>query len=390
MISFTTGATPPGSLGLAAVRAGDWAGARREFEALDAAGRATAETLALLGTACRRLGDARAAHAAADRALLLDARNLRACLLKADLLVEQGAAKEANVYYRGAVEVSDEGVPVPADLTEGVTRARAWRERLVAEMAAALEAGLSRAGYRPESSPPRFRHALELATGKKRVYVQQPRNFFYPELPNTQFYPRELFPWMDALEAATGAITEELSAVLASEEGFAPYLQTSPLVPNRPGYPLIDSMDWSTCYLWREGRETEIAARFPQTMAALAHAPLCRIRGRSPQVMFSQLKAGAHILPHTGAVNTRLICHLPLIVPPNCYFRVGNDVRRWEVGKAWAFDDTIEHEARNNSDRPRVVLIFDIWRPELSKEERDLVTTWLETVDAYAPSAGWE
>lgn len=48
-------------------------------------------------------------------------------------------------------------------------------------------------------------------------------------------------------------------------------------------------------------------------------------------------------------MNTRLICHVPLIVPPGCHFRVGNDVRQWEKGKAWVFDDTIEHEAKNNS-----------------------------------------
>lgn len=107
--------------------------------------------------------------------------------------------------------------------------------------------------------------------------------------------------------------------------------------------------------------------------------------------MFSQLKAGAHIKPHTGFVNTRLTCHLPLIVPPNCRFRVGNEVRSWEKGRLWAFDDTIEHEAVNQSDRTRVVLIFDIWRPELSEEERHLVATLLETLDAFSPrTQSWE
>ena len=181
-------------------------------------------------------------------------------------------------------------------------------------------------------------------------------------------------------------MTEELAAVLADDAGFAPYLNSDPNLPTRSDYPLVDSMDWSTCHLWRDGAETPNAARCPRTMAALAEAPLCQIAGRSPQIMFSQLKAGAHIKPHTGFVNTRLICHVPLIVPEGCRFRVGNETRIWETGKAWVFDDTIEHEAMNTSGQTRVVLIFDIWRPELNEEERALVATLLEAMDNFAPS----
>jgi aspartyl/asparaginyl beta-hydroxylase (cupin superfamily) len=81
-------------------------------------------------------------------------------------------------------------------------------------------------------------------------------------------------------------------------------------------------------------------------------------------------------------VNTRLICHLPLVVPGGCGFRVGNETREWVEGKAWAFDDTIEHEAWNSSDRTRVILLFEIWRPELTEAERGLVTSMFEAIDA--------
>ena len=99
--------------------------------------------------------------------------------------------------------------------------------------------------------------------------------------------------------------------------------------------------------------------------------------------IFSLLRPGAHIPPHHGLVNTRLICHLPLIVPEKCTFRVGNDVRDWRRGKAWLFDDTIEHEAWNRSAETRVILLFDVWRPELSQEERALVVSLFEAIDAY-------
>ena len=74
-------------------------------------------------------------------------------------------------------------------------------------------------------------------------------------------------------------------------------------------------------------------------------------------------------------------CHLPLVVPPHCGFRVGNEVRAWEVGKLLIFDDTIEHEAWNNSAEDRIVLIFDIWRPELTEDERRAVTAIFEAID---------
>ena len=72
--------------------------------------------------------------------------------------------------------------------------------------------------------------------------------------------------------------------------------------------------------------------------------------------------------------NTRAIIHLPLVVPPGCEFRVGGETRAWREGEAFAFDDTIEHEAINRSEKSRLVLIFDVWNPHLSDRERALVT----------------
>jgi len=107
------------------------------------------------------------------------------------------------------------------------------------------------------------------------------------------------------------------------------------------------------------------------------------MRGRSPSVLFSLLRPGAHIPPHTGLINTRLICHLPLIVPAGCEFRVGNEVRAWQEGRAWAFDDTMEHEAWNRSGETRVILLFEVWRPELTDGERARVRAVFDAIDEY-------
>jgi aspartyl/asparaginyl beta-hydroxylase (cupin superfamily) len=86
--------------------------------------------------------------------------------------------------------------------------------------------------------------------------------------------------------------------------------------------------------------------------------------------------------------NTRVTVHLPLIVPPGCRFRVGGETREWEVGKAWVFDDTIEHEAFNDSDEPRVILIFDVWNPQLTQLERDLVRETTVALAEYGRDEG--
>ena len=96
------------------------------------------------------------------------------------------------------------------------------------------------------------------------------------------------------------------------------------------------------------------------------------------------LKPRTRIPPHTGETNVRLIAHVPLIVPEKCGFRVGNTTREWVPGQAFVFDDSIEHEAWNESDKPRAVLIFDIWNPMLSEEERKLVTVLSAAMNSFA------
>lgn len=374
---------------MAAFRSGDWQTARGRLEEATATGRADPGAFALLATACQRLDDFDSAQAAANRALSMDPRQLRALLVKADILAASGDMRDANVLY-GGVESAAVGVPTLApDLAEGVARARMFRERLQNEMEDHVRARLASVGYREGESPRRFTYALDVLTGRKPLYQQQPRFFHYPGLPTIEFYPREDFPWLDDVEAATDVIAGELAEVLRDDVGFVPYVQSQANSAHYADFPLRDSLDWSSCFLWKDGVRTPHVDQCPRTMAVLDAAPLCEVRGRSPLIMFSQLKPGAHIAPHTGVVNTRLLCHLPLVVPPGCTFRVGSQERQWEKGKAWLFNDTIEHEAYNASNETRVIMIFDVWRPELDEEERVLISTLLQAMDAYSPDTDW-
>jgi aspartate beta-hydroxylase len=70
-------------------------------------------------------------------------------------------------------------------------------------------------------------------------------------------------------------------------------------------------------------------------------------------------------------------------VPPGCGFRVGSETRHWRIGEAWVFDDTIEHEAWNDSDQTRIIFICDVWSPRLAPEERAAIAEVIAATDAF-------
>ncbi|MFZ9086715.1 MAG: aspartyl/asparaginyl beta-hydroxylase domain-containing protein, partial [Steroidobacteraceae bacterium] len=229
---------------------------------------------------------------------------------------------------------------------------------------------------------PRFREALELAFGDREIFYQQPRMFYYPGLPQVQFYGREQFDWVLQVEAATSGIRAELQRVMQEPARFSPYVRSGDSTIGRDDQGLADNSAWSALYLWEHSRlVTENAPLFPDTLAALDLAPMPHIPRQAPMALFSKLAPRTRIPPHTGLLNTRLICHLPLVVPPDCgALRVGNEAHPWVEGEMLIFDDSIEHEAWNDSDQERVVLLFEVWRPEISAEERAMLTVLLRVV----------
>ena len=165
--------------------------------------------------------------------------------------------------------------------------------------------------------------------------------------------------------------------------GWAPYIEGETRLPKSNANPLLYDPNWSAFYLIKDGSEVALnTRRCPATMAALRRLPLCRT-GRTPVVLFSLLQPGTRIRPHHGFMNARLICHLPLIIPEACALRVGNETRAWREGEVVLFDDSVEHEAWNLSKELRVVMIFDVWRPELSEKERTLVDAMFDAADQF-------
>lgn len=369
--------------GIEALRVGDARSARAHFEQMIASG-ATAPPWFLLAQACRMLGDRTAENVALDRLLAAEPRHIGALILKGDGCAQAGDRRAASSYYRMALgAASASPTPISAPIAAELARIERYLDDAADEYKTHLRETLSDAGFDREAMGPRMNEALDILSGDAEVFLQQPTTFFFPRLPHIQFYEREAFDWVAKIEAATQQIEGELRRFLAvGEAAFRPYVEAEPNRP-RKRHSLYDDPKWSALHLSKGGRPTEHAQHFPATFAALAAAPLPQIVGRSPMVLFSLLRPGTHIEPHNGMLNTRLICHLPLIVPPDCAFRVGNEIRSWEYGKLLIFDDSIQHEAWNRSDGNRFILLFEIWKPELNEDERGALTTMFEAIDTF-------
>jgi tetratricopeptide (TPR) repeat protein len=375
--------------GFQALRGGDSKSARDCFAQVIAAGKANANVWYGLSLVHRSSGAAGEENDALDRCLALNPGHLPALIAKGDRYTQSGDSRAASSYYRTALELAASKPAIAAELRPQLQRIEAIYRRFEQEFEAYLLASLADTGLKG-SATERFNHALELLLGRRQIYFQQPKYFFFPELAHVQFFERRLFPWAEALEQKTHAIRAELRDALNSGTGFEPYVMPESDRPTFNPRGLLNNTDWSAYYLIRNGVEVaENAARCPNTMAALREVPMCQMRGRTPSVLFSLLRPGAHIKPHHGFTNVRLICHLPLLVPGKCGFRVGNETRPWQEGQLTIFDDSIEHEAWNSSDQLRVVLLFDIWRPELSEKERDLITAMMTSIDGFGPRQEW-
>jgi aspartyl/asparaginyl beta-hydroxylase (cupin superfamily) len=366
--------------GAAAMQAGDMLNAKNQFERLTASGRTNAQIWLMLAHCCRALADWAMAEQAADAVLARDNHNLRALIIKGDARDAAGDRRSAASFYETANRLGGQAEALPPDLTAELQRAARVMQKMRDGFADTLKTRLTAAGVAARSS--RFDESVDILFEKKQVYRQEPTAYFFPQLPQRQFFEREEFTWANSVEAAASDIREELELALKHGGLFKPYFESRQDRPSYDFHGLLDNPAWSTWYLWENGGAVPGATeRFPRTMAALEQVPMPHITVRAPSILFSLLQPGARIAAHHGMINTRLICHLPLIVPPGCGFRVGNETRDWEVGKLMIFDDTIEHEAWNDSDCDRVILIFDIWRPELTEDEQRSVTAIFETID---------
>ncbi len=226
----------------------------------------------------------------------------------------------------------------------------------------------------PRGRLDRIYSALELSgcLPEEAGPLQEPA-VFVPGLKSTPWHDPADHPWTAAFETRYPEIRDEFSR-LFSGEGLG-------IHPESEG--LAESGRWSTYHFYRMGQKfEEHLEECPQLADVLTQVPGIESAG---MCYFSVMGGKTKVKPHCGFVNTRIRCHLGLIVPDGCEMRVGAGTRTWEEGKCLVFDDSYEHEVTNRSDHSRAVLLLDTWHPDLSEAERQalafLMRSWSDLVD---------
>ncbi len=364
------------SLGVHAYRRGALSEALHTLQAAHTAAPRDPVVLLSVSIVLRDMGDISGELRAIDAALAADPYFLSGLLARAAHFEKHRGRKLAAQIYRDALKVAPPEPNWPDSLRSQLQHARQLVARHNEEMADFLADRMaSRTSTLPPFEAERWREAGAIVSGCSQTYPSVCNRLLVPRLPAVPFFDRKEFPWVEELESHTEAITTELQELLRRDQGqFQPYVAYQPGAPLKQWHELNHSPRWSSFFLWRDGEpQIEQQQQCPVTTAALNKVEKADIAGLCPNAMFSALAPKTAIPPHHGETNARLVVHLPLIVPPLCSYRVGFERREWSVGKVLIFDDTIEHEARNDSEELRVVLIFDVWNPLLSVAERDMV-----------------
>jgi aspartate beta-hydroxylase len=331
------------------------------------------------------------------RALQLDPQFFLARLHLGAVCEDLGRSDDALIAYFGAISVAqkqgrwrNDETTAPA-LRPLVRHAMSYvdigRARIFSELLDPLRVRYGRAELlRVEKCVATYLGDLPAAYSDDR---QRPTLLYFPDLPTQPWFGRDLFPWYEQIESQTSVIRDELALVLQSDNGLEPFLdlpspgQSQTYLQGRNGAP-----QWNAFFFHRHGiRYEQNCARCPQTTAALDAIPLVSIRDHAPECLFSVLTPGTHIMPHHGVTNTRLVTHLPLIVPEECILRVGGEDHAWQEGRCITFDDTFLHEAWNHSQRTRVVVLMDTWNPHLSEAERAAIGDIVAAIGDFSRAA---
>lgn len=369
-------------LGYSALQRGDAANARSLlFEAWRVAPEDRMVLLAL-AMACKDCNDIQGEGSALRTLLDLYPNDLSGLLANANLLERMGHPSSTQAYENALQAAPASPEQWPQQFRVQLERAKAITDRRRQALFKALSDKVTEfGGAMSAMQRERWMEGASILSGITPAYHSDPHKFLVPRLAATPFYDRSLFPWLEAFEAKADVMRQELThALQVKNEGFVPYVALGEAAAKQWST-LNNSKDWSVLYLWQNGaRNEENIALCPETAKALEQADQAYIHGNCPNAMFSALAPRTHIPPHCGESNARVVMHLPLVVPENCgHLRVGYEKREWKVGETLIFDDSIEHEAHNDSDELRVVLLFDAWHPDLTAPEREMVNALIST-----------
>jgi aspartate beta-hydroxylase len=365
-------------LGLYAVRRQRWTEARSVLEQAAQLAPDRVDVLEGLALACERTGAYAPARAALERVLAADPQRHAARLLLGFVEYREGHPLTAVAHMHWAFQQARQHglwldvATTPPWLNDPVRGAAAFMSQFPLDHVRTALAGAGGDLGRVDAF---IRSQLGPDKARSPDPRQAPKKHYMPGLPPTPWFDTALFPWARRLQEAFPDILAEYLAVAGTAGSFEPFLafqsaeQASRYLATTGPAP-----EWNGFFFYRHGeRNEENCRRCPRTAALLEELPLVRLPGAAPEILFSVLTPGSHILPHRGDSNLRSVVHLGLVIPPDCILKVAGEERAWQPGGLLAFDDTFEHEAWNRSGSVRAVLLMDAWNPHLTDAERSVL-----------------
>jgi aspartate beta-hydroxylase len=334
----------------------------------------------------RLFGDFDGALAAVGKTLEIMPRSFFGLLLRGSIFEQMGQYTAAARAYEIALAVQPPQEQLDEITILGLKKTRDFLDRVNSQKFNFLQQSVLELQTRADPElKTRVDALIGNLTGRRKAYVQNPLVFNFPHMPSIEFWEKSEFPWLEEMESQTQNILEEFTNILIADGTKSePYMKYATGLPLDQLEELNNNLDWTAYHLIERGQVVpENASRCPKTISALTKLPQPQLKGRTPVALFSILKPHTHIPPHTGASNIRLLCHLPLVIPPDCSFRVGGTWREWRLGETLIFDDTIEHEAKNDSNQARAVLIFDVENPRLKPQDYEAIRLVTEALDEF-------
>ncbi len=207
---------------------------------------------------------------------------------------------------------------------------------------------------------------------------QRPGMPLFPGLSAEPFRDPAVYPAVALLESGFDSIANEARQLVLDD--FLTYFPRG--TPNSEAVATADPGKWKMFLFSHMGSWVKPSIeKCPKTYDAIRQLPdFC---GDYPwcDALFSLHLPGTHLPPHCSMDNLRIRIHLGIDIPGGCTIRVDEEVRRWQSGQCLVFDESFEHETRNETDANRTVLIVDVWHPDLTDDERAALLRMFNDVD---------
>lgn len=217
--------------------------------------------------------------------------------------------------------------------------------------------------------------------------LQKPNFLYIPDLPSAPFFSSSEIPLLDEWVNSLEPYKDELLSV--GKRSKEKYVEEFENLPESSEWDALKEQ-WLSTHFIKGGEQCEAFNSLSVGLKALlTNDPLAHCPPHAPEVFISVLEPGAYIPPHYGISNCKLTVHIPLLINEKASLTAGNETFVWDrSNKAMVFDDSFLHSAKNEGNQVRVVLICDVWNPNLTESERTALTKFMAIFDQWNQSIG--